>query len=79
MRCLVLAVALIATAPLAQMAQADEMLRRKPGLWKLTETSVAMEPNTAPQTKQSTAELCTDTAIDVLLYSNDPLPGPAFP
>ena len=75
MRRLVLVVALIAAAPLALRAQADEMLRRKPGLWKLSETSVATQPDTPPDTHETTAELCTDTAIDVLLYSHDPCQG----
>jgi hypothetical protein len=74
-RLLFLVVALIATAPVTQAAQADEMLRRKPGLWKLTVTSVATQLNTPPETKETTAELCTDNAIDVLLYSHDPCQG----
>jgi hypothetical protein len=74
-RLLFLVVALIATAHVTQAAQADEMLRRKPGLWKLTVTSVATQLNTPPETKETTAELCTDNAIDVLLYSHDPCQG----
>jgi hypothetical protein len=67
---LVLAILSVTAAPIAS-AHA-EILKRKPGLWQMTETWEKRWRDGRAESKRETSQLCTDTEFDRLLYEYDP-------